>query len=453
MKKLFKDKKTKFTVIFLAALVICVSLVTALVITLYKDYDIKSITVNGRTATIHGETAQVEIEQSETVNINIKYKSDIQVKIYKDESFKQELQNFNNIRIDGTDTYLYITTGAKSKIKKTYTLNIINKVSNDVTDYTINGVAPELSNGGYSVTLPDITTNFNISVKPSIFFSYKFYLDSDRQIPINELSNFILPENQTTIYCDVYNVNFTEVFKQYKIDVQFETTENGKINVLTVNGIQADIGRTEATVTVDRANILNIEITGTETTKFIVYSDKNLTEEISDIKNIQNLNLSGEPIKYYIKAIAANGTELIYTLTVKYNLDTNVEISSLKINDTYASVNDDEISVLLERPNYITVDATCASPYAKIEFYFDNGHSKPLTDLENIDISDYDKPVYQLFAKVTAEAEAVKNYKIFINFVLSNKAELLDLQANNQTATIENGAATLQYIGTPDTFN
>ena len=125
MKKLFKDKKTKFTVIFLAALVICVSLVTALVITLYKDYDIKSITVNGRTATIHGETAQVEIEQSETVNINIKYKSDIQVKIYKDESFKQELQNFNNIRIDGTDTYLYITTGAKSKIKKTYTLNII----------------------------------------------------------------------------------------------------------------------------------------------------------------------------------------------------------------------------------------------------------------------------------------------------------------------------------------
>ncbi len=453
MKKLFKDKKTKFTVIFLAALVICVSLVTALVITLYKDYDIKSITVNGRTATIHGETAQVEIEQSETVNINIKYKSDIQVKIYKDESFKQELQNFNNIRIDGTDTYLYITTGAKSKIKKTYTLNIINKVSNDVTDYTINGVAPELSNGGYSVTLPDITTNFNISVKPSIFFSYKFYLDSDQQIPINELSNFILPENQTTIYCDVYNVNFTEVFKQYKIDVQFETTENGKINVLTVNGIQADIGRTEATVTVDRANILNIEITGTETTKFIVYSDKNLTEEISDIKNIQNLNLSGEPIKYYIKAIAANGTELIYTLTVKYNLDTNVEISSLKINDTYASVNDDEISVLLERPNYITVDATCASPYAKIEFYFDNGHSKPLTDLENIDISDYDKPVYQLFAKVTAEAEAVKNYKIFINFVLSNKAELLDLQANNQTATIENGAATLQYIGTPDTFN
>ena len=29
----------------------------------------------------------------------------------------------------------------------------------------------------------------------------------------------------------------------------------------------------------------------------------------------------------------------------------------------------------------------------------------------------------------------------------------MDLQANNQTATIENGAATLQYIGTPDTFN
>lgn len=452
MKRLFKNSKIKFTVIFLSITILCIALVTALVITLYKDYKIKSITVNGKTAALNGVTAAVEIEQTDTLNIDIKTAGGIKVKLYGDENLTQEINDFGNIKTDGKDAVLYITTGVKNKVKKTYNLTVINSIADNVANYKINGVKPKLTDGNYSVALPDITANLSIFIEPSAFFSYKFYLDSERKLQIAELSNFTLADNQTKIYCEVYNVNYPGVFKEYAIDLLFNKTDYGKIEKLTVNGIAASFSHTHAEVTVERANLLNIAVSGSNKTKFIFYSDKSLLEEIKNANNIQNFNLSGKPLKYYVKAVSDDGTELIYTLSVKYVLDGNTDIAEFKINGTCAAVNDTEISVLLNRPDYINLEGVCASPYSEIKYYYDYEKVQPVTAAENIDVSDFTGSVYQLFAQVEAEDGAVKDYCVFINFVLSGSAELLDLRANNQTAIIEDNLASLQYIGTPDTF-
>lgn len=454
MRKIFNKKKTKFTVIFLAAALACIILSVVLAVTLYKNYDIKSISVNGSPASISKETAQVQIKQTETVSIYVETYSDIQVKIFKDEDFTQDLQDFNNIQISGFDTTLYITTGTNNKIKKTYTLNIKNEISeHNIIDFKINGVEPQLFNDSLTVTLPDITQACNIAVPSTSFFSYIFYYDREHKTRIDELSNFTLPTGQTVIYLDVYNVNFNGIYKSFIINFQFIETTDGIINELYVNGIKGTITRTEINADVERANIISLELKVSDKSNFEIFKDRNLTSQIEDIHRIQNLNLSGKPLKYYIKVIAANGTELIYTLTVNYILDSNTDISSLKINDTLAFIEENEINVLIERAKSLTLTAECASPYAKISFYLDNNKTIPLTTTENIDITTYTKQKYQLFALVTAEDGNEKFYSVLVNFVLSNKAELLDLKANNQTANLENNStASLQYIGTTDTF-
>lgn len=454
MKKIFKKKATKFTVIFLAIAVACIALAVVLSVTLYKNYNIKSISVNGSTATISNETAQVEIRQSETISISVETYSDIQVSIFKDKDFTQSLQDFRDIQINGLDTTLYVTTGTNNKIKKVYTLTVKNTIAElNIIDFKINGVKPQLSNDALQITLPDITQSFNIDITPNSFFNYLFYSDREHNTKIDELSNFSLPTNQTEIYLDVFNVNFNGVYKSFVINFNFVKATDGIIDELYVNEIKATIVRTEINATVERANVLNIELSVSKNAHFEIFKDKNLTLQIDNINRIQNLNLSGKPLIYYIKVTAANGLELIYTLTVNYILDGNTDIASLKINNTLAFIDENEISVLIERSNSLSIISECASPYSKISFFLDKDKTLPLPTTDNIDISTYTKQRYQLFAFVTAENGNEKLYSILVNFVLSNKTELLDLKANNQTAKLENNStASLQYIGTPDTF-
>lgn len=333
MKKIFKKKATKFTVIFLAIAVACIALAVVLSVTLYKNYNIKSISVNGSTATISNETAQVEIRQSETISISVETYSDIQVSIFKDKDFTQSLQDFSDIQINGLDTTLYVTTGTNNKIKKVYTLTVKNTIAElNIIDFKINGVKPQLSNDALQITLPDITQSFNIDITPT-FFNYLFYSDREHNTKIEELSNFSLPTNQTEIYLDVFNVNFNGVYKSFVIKLNFVKATDGIIDELYVNEIKATIVRTEINATVERANVLNIELSVSKNAHFEIFKDKNLTLQIDNINRIQNLNLSGKPLKYYIKVTAANGLELIYTLTVNYILDGNTDIASLKINN------------------------------------------------------------------------------------------------------------------------
>ena len=453
MKKSYKNNKIIITFLILIPLILCISCAIILAVTLKDDYNINSITVNNFLATINKDKASVEIEQAKIINVSVKSDKDIQIKIFKDKELTQSISNYDEIEINGIDTTFYITTGKNNKIKKTYILTIKNKMAteNEIV-FKINGSVPKLENDEFYVTLSDLTTELNFSIESSLFFTYLFYFDKNRQQLINDVSRFTLPDKQSSIYLDIYNINQKSVIKSYKINFVFTNVNDGRIQEIYVNGIKGNINNKAIKIDVERANVLILDIKVDKDTKYEVFSDIALSTPIENIKNIINTNLSGEPLTYYIKTISTSGAELIYSLCIHYILDDNSKITSMNINGTLAFIEDMNISVLIERSASLNIDTICASPRASISFYSDYTKKHKINKTDNIDISNHTKETYQLFASVIAENGQESFYSIIINFVLSNKTELLDVKANNQSAIIKDNQATLQYIGTPDTF-
>lgn len=446
------NHKTKFTVIFLSVFIVIVTIIGVLVITLVKDYDIKSIKVNGTYATIGENTAIVSIEQAETVDIVVETNSNLQIRLFKDKTFTQNIENFYNIQINGIDTTFYITIGNDNNIKKIYELTIKNVIqTKNELCFKINGVTPNLINNEYQVTLPDITETFFITpVSP--FYSYSFYFDATHKNKIENITNFTFPSGETVIYVDLTNINQNDISKSYKINILLEQTKNGIIDEIFVNETKGNIVRTNINVYIERSNILSIKINTRTNTTYKVYKDITLNSEIKNSNRITDLDLTAKSVKFYINVISNNETSLIYTLNIYYLLNDDTDIKSLTINNTYASIDDTGISVLIERTKSLNIKAECNSRKAKIEFYNDKDKHNKIINTDNIDVSEHLESVYQIFAYVTAENGTEKYYPLFVNFVKNDKADLLDLKANNQTAKIDNDSASLEYIGTPDSF-
>ncbi|MBD5132519.1 MAG: hypothetical protein HDT28_08050 [Clostridiales bacterium] len=439
-------KKQYILILLLTTAIVLLSLIVLLVLKNKRDsqgnnnLEFSSVAVNGIEAKSNNNDFTVYVPQCEKISLNCTYDIGVICKWYNE--FGQEIDDIKNILINGKDIILkYVLS--KSKVDDTVgRLSIVNVLpEKEVVSFLLNNVSQSVRGNEIFFALPPKTNRIeSANIALSDFFSYKLYADSEKTTELNDIS--VLPF-LSTYYLDIYNVNTIEVYKSYIVRINVQASDNTALSTVIVNGEVAIFEEGKFSIAIDKTSYLTVNaITDDEQAHVVILRDDLIVE------NANNILISDKESEHFfsIRVTAENGKESDYLLSVGLIYEAVNTIESASVNNTMCHFDGDEISVLLDRTDRITIDIQLSSFLSIVNVYSDYDMENEVYNITNIDTKNSGLHL-QYFIVVTAENGDYKRYLMNIYFIPLIDCMLENVSVNGRPIVFSNNCAGLDIIG------
>ena len=424
-------------IIILISTLVCLAIsVIAIVLVNSTDYGIKSVTVNGVSATITNRDINVKIQESEILNITIITNDKAaEYAVYADKDKTERIKNLSAISTNGEDVTYYVTTGKSGKIKENYLLHIyfIKAQVPNIIELKINNYVADVYQNSCEVKLPRVSL-YRLDITVSQYASFSVYYDSEKKRAVQDINNIKeLNSTGSESYLYVFVKTQSGNEKLYTVTLKYILDDNVSVASIYVNGITAQITDNFAVVLLERSNSLSITTDCSAKTTFIkYYFDDTCLSEISNNENIDISGFYGKKYQLYIKAIAESGDFALYTLTITFIPYQESEILDLQINNK--SIVFSNLTAILEfegTPNNFILDIQHLkiSPYASYNVYYDLGCTVEINNEHGIVLANAEQSVY---IKVTAENEELFSIYCLNIHLISNDNTIKSITFNGQ---------------------